>query len=103
MEPTPATRFAVDLLRVSVMLTDLADGLLDDLGGDAGVPLVHLLSGSMATALEQVPEEDLNAAGALIEAAVEGALADLERAAMARRRLPMRQAPRRPSCRRVRR
>lgn len=93
-EPTAAvSAFTLELLRAAVMLTGLADDLVDEIPPDAyagegpGAVFVEMVSGSIATAIDGAEPRDLLRATELISASCERVVEHLRLAAELSRRM----------------
>jgi hypothetical protein len=93
--PAPhALAFIRGLIRSSIVLTDLLDGLIEQCevkdafpGEDVASVVVEMAAGSVAVRLRHVPPAEFEQATELMELALDGILADLAAAAeLARRR-----------------
>jgi hypothetical protein len=101
MQTTSATDFVHTLLRCGLTLTELLGDLAEQLedagaypGEEPGQVVIEMASGSVAVRLRRVPDQEFDAAAALMERAVEAVLADLRTAAeIARRRQDGHRAP----------
>ena len=94
MEPSEAAKtFTLELLRAAVMLTGLADDLIDEIPAEAypdekpGAVFVEALSGSITAAVAGVDPRELRLASELIVSAREGVLEHLRLALELSRRM----------------
>lgn len=96
MGPEPAddaSAFTLELLRAAVLLTDLADDLVDAIPPDAypgeepGAVFVEMVAGTIATAIGKADPHDVRRATELIAAACERVVEHLQLALELSRRM----------------